>query len=296
VRSTAKRARLRRMLGWPAVLLVALELAAVAKPREIAVMETTADGGADPQIGAQISARLADLVGKRPGVHVIAPDDIRALLEKDAKRQLLGCDGESCLTEIVGALGADLVIKARVSKIEDGYAVSMNAVDAHEAKAISHVTETWKGESIALLELVAPMVDKLLSEAPEKLAGAVDASGARSGSQILIDDQVRGTAPAGQMGGVPIGAHRLRVVLEGYGPFERWIVVKTNEIVTVPVEQKELPSSPFYATWWFWTGTAAVIVGGGVAAAFLLKGSGSGSGAGATGVAVSVNANDAFRK
>jgi hypothetical protein len=264
------------------------------KLREIAVMETTADGGADPQIGAQISARLADLLGKRPGVHVIAPDDIRALLEKEAKRQLLGCDGESCLTEIIGALGADTVIKARVSKIEDGWGLSMSAVDALKARAIGHVSETWKGESIELLDLVAPMIDRLLSDTPDKLVGSVDAANAKSGSQILVDDQVRGTAPAGQMGGVPVGAHRLRIVLDGYVPYEKWIVVKTNETVTVPVEQKALPSSPFYATWWFWTGTAVAVIGGGVALAFVLKSKGGGGEPGATGVAVSVNANDAF--
>ncbi len=138
------------------------------------------------------------------------------------------------------------------------------------------------------------MIDRLLSDAPDKLVGSVDAANAKSGSQILIDDQVRGTAPAGQMGGVPVGAHRLRIVLDGYAPFEKWIVVKTNETVTVPVEQRALPSSPFYATWWFWTGTAVAVIGGGVALAFVLKGKGGGGEPGATGVAVSVNANDAF--
>src|SRR5262249_34337151 len=97
------------------------------------------------------------------------------------------------------------------------------------------------------------------------------------------------------MGGVTVGAHRLRVVLDDYAPFERWIVVKTNELVTVPVEQKALPSSPFYGTWWFWTGTAVAVIGGGVAVAYLAThGSSGGGSTGATGVAVSVNANDAI--
>jgi len=83
----------------------------------------TADGGADPQIGAQITGRLAEVIGKLPNVHVIAPDDIRGLLEKEAKRQLLGCDGESCLTEIVGALGADGVVHPDRDPIRDCPAV-----------------------------------------------------------------------------------------------------------------------------------------------------------------------------
>jgi hypothetical protein len=260
--------------------------------REIALMEMTVDGGADPQVGAQITARIADIIGKRPGVHVIAPDDIRALLEKEAKRQLLGCDGDSCLTEIVGALGADLVIKGRVSKIEDGYGLSLSAVDAQRARAVGHVSETWKGESIALLDLVVPMIDKLLSDAPDKLFGAIEVSGAVSGSQIFVDDQVRGTAPAGQMGSVPIGARRVRVIAPDYEPFERYVVVKTNETTSVPAQQQAVPSS-LVEKWWFWTGLVAIVAGG-TATGIYFATRGSGGSSGATGVNVAVNANDTF--
>ena len=39
---------------------------------------------------------------------VIAPDDIRALLEQEANLQMMGCDDDSCLAEIGGALGVSL--------------------------------------------------------------------------------------------------------------------------------------------------------------------------------------------
>jgi hypothetical protein len=286
------RRALRRLALLAAFVLCAGSAPGASSKKEIAVMEMTADGGADPQVGAQITARIADILGKNPGVHVIAPDDIRALLEKEAKRQLLGCDGEGCLTEIVGALGADLVIKGRISKIEDGYGLSLSAVDAQRARAIGHVSETWKGESIALLDLVIPMMDKLLSEAPEKLVGSIEINGAASGSQILIDDQVRGTAPAGQMGNIPVGARRVRVVAGDYEPFDRWVVVKTNELVTVPVQQKAIPSSVI-EKWWFWTGLA-LLAGGAATGIYFATRGGSGGSAGATGVDVAVNTNDAF--
>lgn len=275
------------------VMLVGSVSIAEAAPRRIAVLDVTVEGGADPSIKGQITARIADVVGRRQGVEVIAPDDIRAVLEKEAQRQLLGCDEEGCLAEIGGALGADVLIKGRVSKLEEGYGVSLSAVDATNASPLGHASETWRGESIGLMELVVPMVDRILAEEGERLVGAIDVTGAPDGGQIFVDDQIRGTVPAGQMGGVDAGARRLRVVADGYEPFERWVVVKKDQVTTVPVQLVELESGPFYASWWFWTLTAGAVVGGAVATAVVLTNQDEPAG-GATGVNVSVNADAAF--
>jgi hypothetical protein len=276
----------------PAVALV-LSSHLMAAPTRIAVLEVTIEGGADPSMKGQITGRIADLVGRRENVHVIAPDDIRAILEKETEKQLLGCDDQSCLAEIGGALGADILIKGRVSKLEDGYGVSLSAVDATNANPIGRASETWGGESIGLLELVAPMIDRALAKKGETLLGSIEVTGAGDGAQIFVDDQVRGTAPAGQMGNIDIGARRVRVVADGYQPFEAWVVVKKDQLTTVPVQLVELESAPFYATWWFWTITGAAVVGGATAAAVLLTRD-DGTTGGTTGVNVSVNADTAF--
>jgi hypothetical protein len=95
------------------------------------------------------------------------------------------------------------------------------------------------------------------------------------------------------MGNIDIGARRVRVVADGYQPFEAWVVVKKDQLTTVPVQLVELESAPFYATWWFWTITGAAVVGGATAAAVLLTRE-DGSTGGTTGVNVSVNADSAF--
>ncbi len=272
-------------------LPVALLALVAAAPTRIAVLEVTVDGGADPTIQGQITGRIADLVGRRPNTQVIAPDDIRAILEKEAEKQLLGCDDQSCLAEIGGALGADILLKGRVSKIEDGFGVTLSAVDATTANPLGHASETWKGESIGLLDLVAPMIDRALAKKDEVLQGSIEVTGATDGAQIFVDDQVRGTFPAGQMGAIEIGARRVRVVADGYQPFERYVVVQRNQLTTVPVQLIELESAPFYATWWFWTITGAVVVGGAVTGAVLAT---RGGDEGTTGVNVSVNADSAF--
>ena len=280
------------------IVTVLLALSAASVPssafatQRIAVLDVKVDGGAAPTIGRQLTARLAQEIGARPNVSVIAPDDIRAMLEQHTQKQLLGCAEDSCLAEIGGALGVDLLVSGRVSKIGEAYGVSLSAVDPAEARAVGHVTETYRGESIALLELVGPMVAQLLSKAP--LTGTLSIVGAVDGSRILIDDAVRGTAPAGQMAGVSIGARRVQIVADGYAPFEQHVIVRNGIETTLAVAQVELPSTPFYATWWFWTATA-VAVGGGATAAILLGGGGDtpgGTPAGATGVGI--DADDAL--
>ncbi len=274
---------------------VLLALVLPAATTQIAVMDTKVDGGADAMIGGQITARIAEVLGTRSDTSVIAPDDIRAMLEQESQKQLLGCSEESCLAEIGGALGADILISSRISKLGDGFGVSMSAVEPKTARAIGHVTETWRGPSIMLLELIAPMIDKLLSPKGTVLTGAIDVQGAVDGSRILVDDQVRGTAPAGAMANIPIGARRVQIVADDYRPYERWIIVRTGETATVPAEQEAVPTAPFYETWWFWTATA-VVVGAAVATPIVLT-QGDDPAApnpGATGVNVSVNANEAF--
>ena len=52
---------------------------------------------------------ISDLVlhelGDRPDLAVIGQGEIRDMLELEAQRQLVGCTDESCLAELVGALG-----------------------------------------------------------------------------------------------------------------------------------------------------------------------------------------------
>ncbi len=266
-----------------------IPLAAGKTVTRIAMLDFKVEG-TDPGIGAQLTARFSELIGKRPGVSVIAPDDVRAMLQSEASKQLVGCTDDSCLAEIAGALDADLLISGQVARIVAAYALTVSAVDARQARALGRVTETWQGESIALLELAIPVVDRLFDG--DKLTGSIEVTGAVEGSRILLGDQVRGTAPAGQMAGIPIGAHLITLTVEGYQPFTTAVVVKRDQLCTVPAQQLVIEDPPVYATWWFWTLGAAGALGiGGAAAgvAYLMLGPDSSP----SGVNVAVNADSA---
>ncbi|MBN2359049.1 MAG: PEGA domain-containing protein [Deltaproteobacteria bacterium] len=260
-------------------------------PQRVVVLDLKVEGDANPAVGTQLTARVAELIARRPEVSVVAPDEVRAMLANEANKQRAGCGEASCLAEIAGALGAELLVSGSVGKIGDAWSVSLSAIDAKQVRTVNRVSATWRGESIALLELAEPLIVRLLADEHEPLTGSLELSGLASGSRILIDGQVRGTAPAGQLGDIPIGSHRLQISAEGYQAIDQDFIVRQGQITSLALQQ-QASETPFYASWWFWglAGAAAVGTAAAVTAAVVLLDR---PGAGETGVNISVNAGDA---
>lgn len=259
--------------------------------QRVAVLDLVVEGDADPALGSQLGARLTQLLGQRPELEVLAQDEIRALLKNEQNQQLLGCSDDGCLAELAGALGADLVLSGKIGRLPEGYALSFVLIDAQRAKSVARVSQTWTGESISLLELAEPIVELLLWRAPQAPSGALVLDGAQAGSRIFVDDQVRGTAPAGQMAGIPIGAHILRVEYDDWQSFVRPIIIHRDRSSQVQVRQLPI-AVPLYARWWVWGG-----VGAGLASLAIVTGLtywALSSPVGETGVDVSINAEDAM--
>ena len=277
-------------LGMGLSSLAMVLLAFAPAEQSIGILETKVAGGVESVVGKQFTSRLAETLGRRPGVKVLAPDDIRAVLEQEAHRQLMGCADDRCLAEVGGALGVDLLVSGRIGKLEEGFAISLSGVDPVSVRSVGRVTETWRGPTLELLDLVGPMVDKLLG-GEQRFTGALTLEGVVAGSRIFVDDAVRGTAPAGKMAGVEIGARRVQIIAEDYAPYERWVVIRKDETTAVAVVQLATPKAPIHQTWWFWTLVGVAVVGGATGAAFALRPASDS----ATGVNVAVNANEAFQ-
>lgn len=275
-----------------AVLVVVATVAtqAPAPPPRYAVMKTEVGGGLDPAVGPQVAAKLAEALRARTGGEVISSDEMVAMLQHERERAILGnCKEEdSCLAELASALGADAIVAPRLSRVDGALLLSVSVVDAHTASVKSRVSETWGGESLLLLSLARPVVDKLLAGDPPPV-GVLDVVGAKDGSRIILDGNVRGTVPAGQMGGVVVGAHRLEIQADSMEPVERWIIVERDQVLSVAVTQVAA-ETPFYTTWWFWTATGAGVVATGAAVTGVVLALGGGR----TGVNVQLNAEQTF--
>lgn len=124
-----------------------------------------------------LTAALAAEVRKVDGTSVMGMDEVRALLEQEAQKQLAGCDGESCMSELADALGAELVVSARIAQIGDQVAVSFRRFDNRDAgvKGVDkQVSGAVTGEEF--LALLGPAVGELFPDMPLKKGATRGAS------------------------------------------------------------------------------------------------------------------------
>jgi len=87
--------------------------------------------------------------------------DIREMLDMEAQKAALGCDQESCLAEIGGALGVPLLVVPSLGKLADVYLLTLKINDVENATVSVRLNRELKGEG-ELLEAMKSMVDEAL--------------------------------------------------------------------------------------------------------------------------------------
>ncbi len=144
-------------------------VACVAEERalvRILVVPTRSLGTPDHVASLFQSVLIAE-VRKLHGVFVITEDEIRALVELEAERQLLGCDDEGCLAEIADALGVDFLLLPEIvtTELDESLAVKMLDARAATIRGTFHRRFPATGGE-ALFTAIGPAVAELLPDRP----------------------------------------------------------------------------------------------------------------------------------
>lgn len=146
------------------------------------------------------------------------------MLGLERQRQLMGCatEGTSCLAELAGALGVELLLTANIVKSESGYLASIRVLRTANGESVLAPSERLKTED-ALLdwldETAVTLRKKLVPDAPTSTvtrwvpamlgAGLLVGSGVMfglsasnygtlTGSTPLTDEQIRSTRQSGE--------------------------------------------------------------------------------------------------
>lgn len=101
---------------------------------------------------------------KLDGVSVVGIDEVRALLAHQANAQLVGCDEATCLSEIADALGADVIVTARLGAVEGSHVVAFRRVAAATAAVTGVDRRFERGSGEAFLASIGPAVAELFPE------------------------------------------------------------------------------------------------------------------------------------
>ena len=147
------------------VLLIALisgpALGEDAEPISVAVLEFNTKGGVTQKQMDALSDLLVSEIRGLGKYSVIGSNDIRAMFQLEERRQILGCDDESCVAEVGGALGVHWIVIGNIGLFGQTYLMNLKLLDARKVKLISAVSRKAKGAQDELVDMLPGMVREL---------------------------------------------------------------------------------------------------------------------------------------
>lgn len=156
-----------------------------------------ASAAVDKNSAALVTELVTTSLDKEQRFDVLSSGDVRRQLEVEANRATLGCDANSssCLAEIAGAMGAQLVVYGKLGTLDDVVILTLNLFDSSQSRAVGRVALKEKSLS-ALSDRVDGGVKELIAPFTAKLA----TDGARV-KLLVLDIEPPDTAGASATGG-----------------------------------------------------------------------------------------------
>ena len=168
---------------------------------KLIILDLVPGEGVDPTVAISLSSTLTVELERRAVFEVVSSRDIAAALGLERQRQLLGCgDGTSCVAELSGAFGAQLVLSGTLVRMGDAFALNLQTTDSKTMKSIGRSVRIAKQLSdlaptlpFAVAEATGlPAPPEPSRVAPLMLIGAGAAAvvgGAVVGMQVLFKDR-----------------------------------------------------------------------------------------------------------
>ena len=163
-----------RLVGLFAILVMVLSLspnpALADDPVAVAVMEFASKGGVTQEQMDALGDMLANNIRASGNYKVIGKSDIRAALNMENHKQLLGCSDESCIAEIGGALGVRWVVIGNISQFGELFLLNLKLLDVDKVTVLQGVSKKIEGGQAALIDAL-PVAAAELMKAAEKSMG-----------------------------------------------------------------------------------------------------------------------------
>lgn len=131
-------------------------------PVPLLVMDLTSEDLDEQQL-TTIAGLIAAELNQRPGLRVLTTDDMRDLLSLEESRQLAGCDDNSCMTELAGALGARYVVFGQAGALGDLLVVNLKLLDTQRAETVGRAAAQARNLD-ELPRVLRPALDTLVGD------------------------------------------------------------------------------------------------------------------------------------
>ena len=154
----------------PALLTLMSEPARAAEPTgriKALVLDVQSSDLSPSEVNTLTSLVTAHLA-RYPQLDVLSGADLKRLVDLEAQKQSAGCDEGSCLSEIAGAIGAQLVFFGQAGKLGSTIVVTLNVFDANKGQAVGR--QVIEARDLGQLPaLVGPAVDQMVRPLFERL-------------------------------------------------------------------------------------------------------------------------------
>lgn len=214
---------------------------------KMAVPDFTTTAG-NESLAAMLAGSVATEIDRTGLFQVTTSDQVRALLSLERQRQLLGCNDDSCSSNIASQLGVDFLVNGRLSRLTDakkattGLTLDLSIVEVKTGKRVSSraVNGTSEADLVSkLTENVAALIAPLLSGRQ----GFIVVIASEDGSVVKVDGTQLGTTPMTQRLAVPGGPHVLRIEKDGFTAVQKQVRVSPDQVTEESV--RLMPSPDF---------------------------------------------------
>jgi len=148
-------------------LLAAVPASAGEGPQKIAVLDLQNDAKLEQGILVTLNEILLNEFHAAGKYEVLGSSDIASMLSlEEVRMQLGGCTDDSCIAEVGGALGVELMAMARVGAVGPQYVVSVKLLDVSVAKVADRASEMVARDDAQLIAAVRRAVGKVTGVAP----------------------------------------------------------------------------------------------------------------------------------
>ena len=119
------------------VAIMALASVAGAAKKKVAVPRMKASGSDIESMASPLTEILTTELESLVDVEVIGSSDISALIGFEKEKELLGCDDDvTCIAQIGGALGVDLLLVSEVGRVGSTYVLNLKLIDSHKGTVL----------------------------------------------------------------------------------------------------------------------------------------------------------------
>ncbi len=121
----------------------------------------------EPRVGTVFTMALMNELRKLDRTSVIGMDEVKAMLDLEAQKQLAGCEADSCLSEIAEALGADIIVTGSLARVGGNTFIALKKIEQRSATVAAQFTRKLDdagGEEF--LAMIGPAVAELFADRP----------------------------------------------------------------------------------------------------------------------------------